>query len=120
MSAVTSFRVLCVDDNHDVADSAAVLLRTVGFEAQACYDARTALIVAAHFRPHVCVLDLRMPDMTGDELAIQLMDQPGWRPVLLVAMTAMSDPVYRKRTAAAGFHAHLVKPADPAELLALI
>src|SRR5690349_17495993 len=113
MSAITSFRVLCVDDNRDIADSTTVLLTGFGFEVRACYDARTALDVAEEFRPHVCVLDLNMPGMAGDELAVQLMAQPAWRPVLMVAMTAMSDEPYRKRTTAAGFHIHLIKPVDP-------
>lgn len=72
------------------------------------------------FRPSVCILDLNMPGMAGDELAVQLMAKPGCRPVLLVAITAMSDPLYRERTTAAGFHAHLIKPIDPEQLLALV
>jgi two-component system, OmpR family, response regulator len=120
MSAGTSFRVLCVDDNPDIADSAVVLLRAFGFEAKACYDGRTALKVAADFQPSVCILDLKMPGMAGDELAVQLMAQPDCIPVLMVAMTAMSDPAYRERTTAAGFHAHLIKPVDPEELVALV
>ena len=120
MSAGTSFRVLCVDDNPDIADSEVVLPRAFGFEARACYGGCTALKVAADFRPSVCVLDLNMPGMAGDELAAQLMAQSDWRPLLMVAMTAMSDAAYRKRTAAAGFHAHLIKPVDPGQLVALV
>jgi two-component system OmpR family response regulator len=70
--------------------------------------------------PNVCVLDLNMPGMAGDELAVQLMPQPDWRPTLMVAMTAMSDAVCRERTTAAGFHSHLVKPVDPEQLLSLV
>jgi len=120
MSRGTSFRVLCVDDNRDIADSAVVLLESFGFEARACYDGHTALQVAADFRPSVCVLDLNMPGMAGDELAAQLMAQPHLRPLLMVAVTAMSDPLYRERTKAAGFHAHLIKPVDPEQLVALV
>jgi CheY-like chemotaxis protein len=120
MSDGTSFRVLCVDDNRDIADSAVVLLKAFGFEARACYDGRTALKVAVDFRPSVCVLDLNMPGMAGDELAVQLMAQPDWQPVLMVAVTAMGDTAHRERTTAAGFHAHLIKPADPEQLLALV
>jgi CheY-like chemotaxis protein len=41
-------------------------------------------------------------------------------PKNLVAMTAMNHEAYRKRTAAAGFDVHLVKPVDPEQLVALI
>lgn len=120
MSARTSFRVLCVDDNRDIADSTALLLRAYGFETRACYEGRSALKVATEFCPHVCVLDLNMPGMGGDELAAQLMAQPDWHPFLMVVMTAMSDEASRKRTTAAGFHVHLVKPVDPEQLVTLI
>src|SRR5690242_15936654 len=63
------FRVLCVDDNRDCADSAALLLRTMGFEARACYDGQSALLANDAFRPALCFLDLNMPGMAGDELA---------------------------------------------------
>jgi CheY-like chemotaxis protein len=113
-------RVLCVDDHRDVADSTALLLRGAGFEARACHDGRTALQLAVQFRPGVCLLDLTMPGMDGDELAQRLLAQPGWRPLLLVAVTAVSDESYRQRTTAAGFHLHLVKPVEPEKLLAMV
>ena len=106
------FRVLCVDDDHDVADSTVLLLRAVGFEARACYDGRTALQLAAEFRPNVCLLDVNMPGMDGDELAVGLLAQPGWRPLLVVAVTALCDEAYRQRTTAAGFHLYLVHFAN--------
>jgi CheY-like chemotaxis protein len=120
MKARSSFRVLCVDDNRDIADSTALLLRTYGFEARACYDGRSALRVASEVRPNLCLIDLNMPGMAGDELAVQLRGLPALRPIFLVAMTAMSEEAHRKRITAAGFDVHLVKPADTEQLVALV
>lgn len=114
------FRVLCVDDNRDVADSTATLLGLVGFEARACYDGFTALKVAEDFRPSVCFIDLNMPGMDGCELATRLLTLPGEKPLLLVAMTAMSASNLRERTSAAGFGLHLVKPVDPQKLIGVV
>jgi two-component system OmpR family response regulator len=114
------FRVLCVDDNRDCADSAALLLRIMGLESRACYDGQTALALNDSFRPGICFLDLNMPGMDGDEVAVRLLSHPGWRPLLIVAMTAMSDEAACARIAAAGFHMHLVKPVDPQTLLKVI
>jgi CheY-like chemotaxis protein len=61
-----------------------------------------------------------MPGMAGDELAARLLAQPGWRPLVLVAMTAMAEEEYRQRIYAAGFHLHLVKPVDPHKLVKVI
>jgi CheY-like chemotaxis protein len=114
------FRVLVVDDNRDAADSTAQLLNCVGFEARACYDGRSALAVAAGFRPGICFLDLNMPVMGGEELAVRLRAEAGGRALVLVAVTAMSSPEYRERTAAAGFDLHLVKPVDPFQLVEVV
>jgi CheY-like chemotaxis protein len=114
------FRVLCVDDNRDCADSAALLLRAMGFEARACYDGPSALLANDTFRPALCFLDLNMPGMAGDELARSLRESPGWRPLLLVAVTAMSDEASRVRIVSAGFDLHLVKPVDPAKLMEVV
>ena len=73
-------RVLCVDDRRDCADSAAMLLRVMGFEARACYDGETALSLNESFRPGICFLDLNMPGMDGDEVASRLRASPAWHP----------------------------------------
>ena len=114
------FRVLCVDDNRDCADSAALLLKTMGFEARACYDGRTALLLNDSFRPAICFLDLNMPGMDGDEVAVRLRGNTGWRPLLLIAVTAMSNEASCARIAEAGFDMHLVKPVDPGKLMEVV
>lgn len=64
-----SLRVLCVDDNHDIADSEAMLLGLYGFEARACYDGPHALVEAKVFCPDAYLVDLNMPGMDGCEVA---------------------------------------------------
>jgi two-component system OmpR family response regulator len=108
-------RVLCVDDNPDHADSEALFLRVLGFEARACYGGRDALILARAFLPDVCLLDMNMPGLEGDELAVRLRDWAGGRPLVLVAVTATCND-----TPAAGFDRHLLKPVDPVRLLAVV
>lgn len=113
-------KVLCVDDNRDAADSEAMLLELVGYEAKACYDGRSAIKLADDFHPCIGLLDLNMPGMDGDELAGHLRDQADGRPLALVAITAMSNDESRDRTNAAGFDQHLVKPVEPVQLLATV
>ncbi len=109
-------RVLCVDDNRDTADSLAVLMQIAGFEAIACYDGASALLAAADFHPDVCVLDLNMPGMNGDELGQLVRAEKGGGDTTLVALTGLPEEEARKRTAAAGFDLHLTKPVDPERL----
>jgi len=109
-----------VDDFRDVADTAVMLLRLFGFDAQAAYNGPSALTIAAVLHPHVCFLDLNMPGMDGDELAVKLREQEGDRAMLLVAVTAMSGDTIMPRLTNAGFHYHLLKPADPESMLTVL
>lgn len=113
-------RVLCIDDNHDVADSAVDLLRAVGFEARACYDGTSALTEAAKFMPSVCLIDFNMPGMDGDELAVRLRRQEDGHPTVLVAVTAMSNENFTNRLKEAGFDMYFVKPVDPQKLVLVV
>ena len=113
-------RILYVDDNPDLADSTVNLLQLVGFEARACYDGWTALLLAARFLPGICLIDLHMPGMDGDELAIRLREGADRAQIRLVAVTAMNDEESCERIRDAGFDLHLVKPVDPHRLPAVI
>jgi two-component system OmpR family response regulator len=97
-----SLRVLCVDVNRDVADSAVMLFNLVGFEARACYHVRSALLEGEAFRPGVCLIDLHIPGMDGDELAARIRRACDPPPVL-VAVTAMSNEQSSTRIVTAGF-----------------
>ncbi|MCE9563146.1 MAG: response regulator [Planctomycetes bacterium] len=113
-------RVLCVDDNHDLADSEGLLLQIVGFEVRVCYDGATALQIAESFQPCVCLLDLNMPGMDGDELATRLRELSKSRPMVLVALTARGDDASCTRIESAGFDMHLLKPVNPHQLVEVV
>jgi two-component system, OmpR family, response regulator len=113
-------RILCIDDNHDVADSTAELLALFGYETRACYDGPTALILAEAFHPEACLIDLNMPGMDGDELAVRLRALADEKPVLLIAVSAASHGAALDRIRAAGYDHQFVKPAPLADILAAL
>ena len=113
-------RILYVDDNPDLTDSAVELLRILGYEAVASYDGAHALAVAPDFAPDVCLLDLNMPGMCGDELARKMREQAAGRSILFVAITAQGDAESLRRMADAGVGLLFVKPVDPHDLIRMI
>jgi PAS domain S-box-containing protein len=113
-------RVLVVDDNVDAAESLAVFLRATGHEVHTAYDGRAALRQAEALGPEVVVLDIGLPGMDGYEVARRLRQQEGLKQPFLVALTGYGQDEDRRRSAAAGFDVHLVKPADPDTLHDLV
>jgi two-component system, OmpR family, response regulator len=112
-------KVLCVDDNADAANTTAMILRQAGFNALACHGGIEAVAVAEEFRPDVCLIDLAMPDMAGDELAARLAKREG-APPRLIALTGHWDITSQHKTHNAGFERHLVKPVEPDALIAAV
>jgi CheY-like chemotaxis protein len=113
-------RVLVVDDNRDAADTLAMLLEAEGCDCATAYDGDQALALAARLQPDLAIIDLFMPGMRGDELARLLRASDEHDAMVLVAHTAMSSHLHHDTIAEAGFDYHLVKPAMPDDLLALI
>jgi PAS domain S-box-containing protein len=105
-------RVLVADDNRDAADTLAMLFRKLGHDVRTVYDGPQALEVASDYHPHLLVLDIGMPAMSGYEVARRLRTQPGFGESLLVAITGWGQEEDRRRTREAGFDYHLVKPVE--------
>ena len=110
-------KILVADDNRDAADTLGGLLMLCGAAVRVCYDGAEAARVAEDFRPDVGLFDVNMPRLDGCGLAGRARELAGRQPLLLVAITGVSDGEARRRTAAAGFNLHLTEPADPAGLI---
>jgi PAS domain S-box-containing protein len=103
-------KILVVDDNRDAADTCAMLLEISGHHVQTAYTGHEALELAESFAPHVVLLDIGLPDLSGYDLAQQVRESPWGRDLTLVAVTGWGQEEDRRRALAAGFDHHLVKP----------
>ncbi len=116
-----SARVLVVDDNRDAAETLQLLLEMQGHEVFTAFDGATALAAVTRHQPHVVVLDIGLPDMTGYDVAARIRGEAvlPFRP-LLVAVTGWGQPRDQERAREAGFDHHMTKPADPERLAMLV
>ena len=119
-SLASGLRVLIVDDNQDAAAMLAEILAESGHTTVVAHDGPEALRTARQFKPDVALLDLGLPVMDGFEVARQFQADEALRPARLVAVTGYGQEHDRRRSEAAGFDAHLVKPVDMDELGRLI
>ncbi len=113
-------RVLVIDDNRDAADSTAMLLGTLGAQSHVAYDGESGLAAIAAWKPDAVLLDLGMPGMDGFEVARRIRADPSLAGLQVIALTGWGQQQDRERTREAGFDHHLVKPADPKTLQAVL
>jgi CheY-like chemotaxis protein len=107
-----ALRILIVDDHEDTAEMLSMLLTGKGHDTQVALDGTAALVAAAAFQPHLGLLDLSLPGMSGYELAQRLRAMPGLARIRLVAVTGHGSEGHRMRARSAGFNDHLLKPVN--------
>lgn len=113
-------RVLVVDDNIDSADMMKMLLEMLGHSVRVAYTGASALAVFESFEPEVGLFDIGLPDISGNDLAMQVRCLPRGATIRLIAVTGWGQEEDRERARAHGFDAHLTKPADPEALQRLV
>jgi len=106
-------RVLVVEDDEDSALLLAETLGDHGYTVEVAHDGASAIAKAREFEPQVGVLDVGLPDMDGYQLAGELraLGLPG--DLRLIALTGYGGDEELRRSQAAGFDVHLVKPILP-------
>jgi CheY-like chemotaxis protein len=116
-----SYRVLVVDDNLDVGNSIAELLRDHGHKVLLAEDGASALrLIEGEEGVDAALLDIGLPGMDGYELAERLRKLQAFSGARLVALTGFGQPSDALRSRERGFHAHLVKPVELPMLLRAI
>jgi two-component system cell cycle response regulator DivK len=103
--------VLIVDDNEKNRKLAREVLRSAGMRTLEAGRGDEAIALAADRRPDLILLDLRLPDMDGTEVARGLRSAEGTGRIPIVALSASLDSG-SNRLLEAGFDGYLQKPID--------
>ena len=104
--------VLIVDDNEKNRKLARDVLRAAGLRTLEAASGGEAIALAAERLPDVILLDLRLPDMDGTDIARTLRDRARTAGIPVVALSAQRYAVDSDRLLAAGFAGYLEKPID--------
>ncbi len=114
----TPARVLVVDDEANIRDLVATVLRYEGFDVRVAENGRKALTAVRSFDPELVVLDIMLPDLDGFEIHRRLTTDGYSVPVLfLTARDATEDKV---RGLTMGADDYVTKPFSLEELVARV
>lgn len=113
-------RILVVDDDHDSADSLALLLKVIGNETRTAYDGEEAVVAVEKFEPELVLLDIGLPKLNGYDACRRIRQQWGHKDIVLVALTGRGHEEDRRKSKEAGFDDHLVKPVEFSALVKLL
>lgn len=116
-----ALRILVIEDNVDAAQSLGDLLGLLGHAVSVAYDGEGGLQAGQAQRPDVVISDIGLPgELDGYAVAARLRALPALAGVRLIALSGYADARARERARAAGFDAHIAKPADLSALQAAL
>ncbi len=114
-------RVLVIEDSLDTLDVLKLWLSTVGCEVLIAAEAREGVRLATEQPPpDLIISDIGLPEIDGYELMRTLRETPGLEQVPAIALTGYAREEDRELAIAAGYNAHISKPANMARLLHLM
>ncbi|MEV6813760.1 response regulator transcription factor [Micromonospora sp. NPDC051296] len=108
-------RVLVVDDDKTISDVVCRYLQHAGYQVSHVGDGAAALAAVARQAPHLVVLDLMLPTVSGLQVCRELRTRPEGIPIIM--LTALGDEADRVLGLELGADDYLTKPFSPRELV---
>jgi len=109
-------RILIIDDNMSFTKLLEALLKQKGYEVAIAKGGKEGIEMAKSASPDLILLDLGMPDLSGDVTALRIRSESKGCPIPIIALTGHGDPLTQATTRAMGFTDHIVKPFDANDL----
>jgi two-component system cell cycle response regulator DivK len=103
-------KILVVEDNELNLRLFCDLLRAHGYEAEPVRDGREAVERARAFEPHLIVMDIQMPHISGLELIEQMKSDDALKVIPIMAVTAYAAKGDEERIREAGAEGYVSKP----------
>ncbi|MBD3422182.1 MAG: response regulator [Chitinivibrionales bacterium] len=101
-------KILIVDDEEIMAGSIAMMMKHEGYETQTAFDGMQALQAAAEFQPDFVLMDIKLPDMDGYELANRIKTTSGCENTRLIACSGYNPQEGKEGV----FDEYLIKPLN--------
>jgi two-component system, OmpR family, response regulator RegX3 len=115
---VTDTRILVVDDEREIVDLVRIVLTKEGFSRiESAMDGGEAVRKARRFQPHIIVLDVMLPDMSGFDICREIR---GFSEAPVLFLTARSADADKLTGFDAGGDDYVTKPFNPLELAARV
>lgn len=112
--------VLVVDDEASIRDILSFYLKRSGYQVLTAGNGREALEEMGRSRPDLIISDLRMPEMSGDELCKRVKNDPATQDVYFIILSALDGTASRIGGLALGADDMIPKPFHAQEVLAKV
>lgn len=116
----TMKKVLIIEDNTDVRENTAEILRLVGYTVATAENGKVGVEVAKKLLPDVIVCDIMMPELDGYEVLQELNKKAQTASIPFIFLTAKTERIDVRKGMNLGADDYLTKPFTEKELLEAI
>ncbi|MCI8212840.1 two-component system response regulator [Pseudomonas sp. S25] len=112
--------ILVVDDSSSVRQVVGIALKSAGYDVIEASDGRDALSKLNGQKVHLIISDVNMPNMDGITFVKEVKKLPSYKFTPIIMLTTESQESKKMEGQAAGAKAWVVKPFQPAQMLAAV
>jgi two-component system alkaline phosphatase synthesis response regulator PhoP len=110
-------RILIADDNQPNVELLEAYLAGLDIDTEIAVDGQDTLNKVAAFKPHLILLDIMMPKLSGFEVCKKLKSDAATRGIMILMVTALNEHGDMERAVDAGTDDFLSKPVDKVSLV---
>ncbi|WP_426153335.1 response regulator [Pseudomonas sp. DC3000-4b1] len=112
--------ILVVDDSASIRQVVGIALKGQGYDVLEACDGKDALAKLTGQKIHLVISDVNMPNMDGITFVKELKKLPAYKFTPVIMLTTESQESRKQEGQAAGARAWVVKPFQPAQMLAAV
>lgn len=112
--------ILCVDDDQEFSHGLKLRLQTRGYDVVRAFAGMDGYRYAFEFNPSVILLDLHLPNLSGEEVLSQIRFHPSTAHIPVAIVTGMSKPGLEQKMLSLGANAFFQKPVDFSRLADIV
>ena len=112
-----NYKILVVDDDHEIADAIEIYLKSEGYEIFKAYNGLEALEILNQQKIHCILMDVMMPKMDGIQAIMHIRETSN---IPIIILSAKSEDMDKVLGLNIGADDYITKPFNPLEMIAQV
>ena len=102
-------KIAIIEDDSVIGQMYRMKFEADGFDVQLADNGKKGVALVEHFKPDLILLDMQMPEMTGDEALAEIRSQDWGKDIPVIILTNMGEEEAPKNIRELGIHSYIVK-----------
>lgn len=102
-------KIAIIEDDPVISQMYRMKFEADGFDVQLANDGKKGVALVEHFSPDIILMDLQMPEMSGDEALTQIRKAEWGKDIPVIILTNLGEEEAPKSIRSLGIHSYIVK-----------